>query len=167
MIAKLARSGAYSLEETEEFIDRTTRINSIQGIDIPDQRVTGADKDTEVVVEIFNEINSNGTKLSSGDLVLARISSYWPDARDEMMRRLQQWKSLRLKVDHDTLLRCVAAVVDGSYNHEDLPKRTILEIQSALSLTATAINVLLDTTKMYLGMDPGKIDNTKQAFPIW
>ena len=37
--------------------------------------------DIDVVVEIFNRVNSGGTKLSSGDLALARISAAWPDAR--------------------------------------------------------------------------------------
>ena len=72
-IVQLATSGAYSQEELADFTERTMTISNIGNIDIPDQRVTGADKDTKVVVEIFNEINSNGTKLSSGDLVLGRV----------------------------------------------------------------------------------------------
>ena len=56
--------------------------------------MTGPDKDVDVVVEIFNKLNSGGTKLSSGDLALARICAEWPDrtpgvafAADEMAVR--------------------------------------------------------------------------------
>ena len=90
----------------------------------------------------------------------------WSDAREEMRRRLQKWQSVGLAADHDTLLRCISAVLDNSYNHENLPKKTISEIQGALSLTATAINILLNTTETYLGMEPDKVYNTKQALPI-
>ena len=146
-IVQLSTSGAYSEGELAVFTERTMRIVSIGNIDIPDQRVTGADKNTEVVVEIFNEINSNGTKLSSGDLVLARISSMWPDAREEIGQRLLSWQTAGLAANHDLLLRCISAVLDGSYDHEELPKRTDSEIKNALTLTAQAINLLIRTSE--------------------
>ena len=37
------------------------------------ESITGADKTVDVVVDIFNRVNSGGTKLSRGDLALARI----------------------------------------------------------------------------------------------
>jgi hypothetical protein len=41
--------------------------------------VTGADKTLDVVVDIFNRVNSGGTKLSKGDLALAKICADWPE----------------------------------------------------------------------------------------
>ena len=35
------------------------------------EEVTGADKTIDVVVDIFNRVNSGGTKLSKGDSALA------------------------------------------------------------------------------------------------
>lgn len=165
-IVELTTSGAYQPEELALFTERTMKIQSIKDIDIPDQRVTGEDKDTSVVVEIFNEINSNGTKLSSGDLVLARISSMWPDAREELRRCLEDWHKVGFAADYDTILRCIAAVADGSYSHDDLPNKSISEIKDKLSLTTVAINELLNTIEKYLGMRADKVHNIKQAFPI-
>ena len=41
------------------------------------EAITGADKTVDVVVDIFNRVNSGGTKLSKGDLALARICAEW------------------------------------------------------------------------------------------
>ena len=47
------------------------------------EEVTGKDKDIEVVVDIFNQVNSGGTKLSKGDLALAKICADWPEGRND------------------------------------------------------------------------------------
>ena len=43
----------------------------------------GADKTIDVVVDIFNRVNSGGTKLSKGDLALAKICADGPRARGD------------------------------------------------------------------------------------
>jgi hypothetical protein len=42
----------------------------LEGMDLHIEEVTGADKSLDVVVDIFNRVNSGGTKLSKGDLAL-------------------------------------------------------------------------------------------------
>lgn len=63
------------------------RLDSIKKMDIHVQTVSGEDKTIDVVVEIFNNVNSGGTKLSKGDLALAKICSEWPEAREELKCR--------------------------------------------------------------------------------
>ena len=56
--------------------DRMTKVNRLSGIkdiELPIQTVTGDDKTIDVVVDIFNNVNSGGTKLSKGDLAMAKI----------------------------------------------------------------------------------------------
>ncbi len=72
------------------YFDRLNAIFSIRDIDLHIEEVTGEDKTVDLVVDIFNRVNSGGTKLSKGDLALARICAEWPDARDEMKKRLEQ-----------------------------------------------------------------------------
>ena len=55
----------------EKIGDYSARLSSLLGIvDIPLhlEEVTGTDKTLDVVVDIFNQVNSGGTKLSKGDL---------------------------------------------------------------------------------------------------
>ena len=65
-------------------------------VDLHVEEVTGADKTLDVVVDIFNQVNSGGTKLSKGDLALAKICADWPEARDTMKAKLKEWDKVEL-----------------------------------------------------------------------
>ena len=59
------------IDKLNLYIARLTRLDSIQERVFHLDNVTGEEKTVDVVVEIFNEVNSGGTKLSQGDLALA------------------------------------------------------------------------------------------------
>ena len=67
-----------------EFLDRLNRIDRIKETDLHIEEVTGEDKTIDVVVDIFNRVNSGGTKLSKGDLALAKVCAQWPEARQRL-----------------------------------------------------------------------------------
>ena len=71
-------------EKQGSYVGRLSRLLGIAEIDIHEEEVTGADKTLDVVVDIFNVANSGGTKLSKGDLALAKICAQWPEARATM-----------------------------------------------------------------------------------
>src|SRR6266481_7111016 len=66
-----------------DYVGRLSRLLGITDIDLHVEEVTGSDKTLDVVVDIFNQVNSGGTKLSKGDLALAKICVDWPEARDQ------------------------------------------------------------------------------------
>jgi len=76
-----------------DYITHLNAIQTIKQVDLHIEEVTGEDKTVDVVVDIFNRVNSGGTKLSKGDLALAKICAEWPEARDEMNRRLEKWRN--------------------------------------------------------------------------
>ncbi len=66
------------------YVERLARLRQVLERDFHEEKITGADKSIDVVVDIFNLVNSGGTKLSKGDLVLARKCAHWPEARAAM-----------------------------------------------------------------------------------
>ncbi len=54
------------------YINRLIQITGIKDVDLHIEEVTGEDKTIDVVVDIFNRVNSGGTKLSKGILRLLR-----------------------------------------------------------------------------------------------
>jgi hypothetical protein len=50
--------------------NRLARLVDVRDIDLHIEEITGRDKTVDEVVEIFNRVNSGGTKLSAGDLAL-------------------------------------------------------------------------------------------------
>jgi hypothetical protein len=69
---------------------RLARLRQVLDRDFHEEKITGEDKGIDVVVEIFNLVNSGGTKLSKGDLALAKKCAQWPEARAAMRTSLEQ-----------------------------------------------------------------------------
>ena len=68
-------------------LDKLNQLHMILKKDFHIEKITN--KDLDDVVHIFNEVNSGGTKLSSSDLALAKISAKRP-RREEMHTRLRK-----------------------------------------------------------------------------
>ena len=166
-ISRLVGNPSYSQKQAT-YLQRGLKVGQIKSVDLPIQQVTGDDKTTDVVVDIFNRVNSGGTKLSKGDLTLARIGASWPEARSEMQKRLGKWKQAGFNATLDWLLRCMNAVLVGASEFERLePEKTgVAPIQGALRQTENAVDHLLEAMRSHLHMDIDRIYNSKQAFPI-
>ena len=67
-IGALATSG-HAQGDIGTYVTRLGMLLGILDVDLHVEEVTGTDKTIDVVVDIFNQVNSGGTKLSKGDLV--------------------------------------------------------------------------------------------------
>ena len=152
----------------DAYLQRGLDLRQIRDADLPIQQITGEDKTTDVVVDIFNRVNSGGTKLSKGDLALARIGAQWPEVREQMQQRLRKWEAIGFSANLDWLLRCMNAVITGSSEFErlELERVGVERIQESLKETETAVNYLLETMRSHLFMDIDRVHNSKSAFPV-
>lgn len=166
-ISRLVGNANYA-DKQALYLQRGLKVQQITSIDLPVQQVTGEDKTTDIVVDIFNRVNSGGTKLSKGDLTLARIGASWPEARAEMQKRLGKWKRAGFSATLDWLLRCMNAVIVGASEFERLePEKTgVASIQKALRQTEKAVDRLLEAMRSHLHMDIDRVYTSKQAFPV-
>src|SRR5215470_9959542 len=89
-VARLSQQSALA-PHLGDYVGRLSQLLGILDIDLHIEEVTGADKSLDVVVDIFNQVNSAGTKLSKGDLALAKICAEWPEGRDAMKTKLKEW----------------------------------------------------------------------------
>jgi hypothetical protein len=62
------------------YMEGLSRLRSVLDRNLHEEKITGEDKTVNVVVDIFNRVNSGGTKLSKGDLALAKMCVAWPEA---------------------------------------------------------------------------------------
>ena len=95
------------------YINRLNAIEGIKTVEFHVEEVTGEDKSVDVVVDIFNQVNSGGTKLSKGDLALAKVCAEWPEARTEMKARLDKWRKADFHFRLELLLRCINTILTG------------------------------------------------------
>lgn len=157
LVARLA--GQPSLApRVGEYAGRLSRLLGILDIELYAEEITGPDKTIDVVVNIFfNRVNSGGTKLSKGDLALAKICSGWPEGRDEMKRHLKRWYNAGFNFNLDWLLRSVNTVLTGEarflYLHDKGPD----EVRDALRRAIHHIDASLNLISGRLGLDHDRV----------
>ena len=145
---------------------RLSRLLGILDVDLPVEEVTGADKSLDVVVDIFNRVNSGGTKLSKGDLALAKICAGWPEARDTTKQSLSEWAKRDYFFDLDWLLRSVNTVLTGEAKFSFLHEKSSEEVQDALKRAKDAIDDSLNMIDGYLGLDHDRVLFGRFAVPV-
>ncbi len=148
------------------YISRVTAVEGIKNVDLHVEEVTGEDKTVDVVVEIFNNVNSGGTKLSKGDLALAKICAEWPEARQEMKAVLQRWERANFHFKLDWLLRNINTIVTGEALFSALKDVSPPQFQEGLRQAEKAINYLLNMISGRLGLDHDDVLGGRYAFPV-
>ncbi len=148
------------------YISRLTHLLGVKSIQFHIEEVTGADKTVDVVVDIFNRVNSGGTKVSKGDLALARVCAEWPDARQELRRLLKQWEQAGFYFKMDWLLRNINTVLTGEAMFAALKDIDAPQFQTGLKQTEKAVNYLLNVVSGRLGLDHDRVLGGVYAFPI-
>lgn len=146
-----------------------SRLNKLLGIrekNFHIEEVTGADKTLDVVVEIFNVVNSGGTKLSKGDLALAKICADWPEARDTMKTSIARWRKEGYDFSLDWLLRSVNTVLTGEAKFLYLHTQGADDISGALKRAVRHIDTALNMISGRLGLDHDRVLFSKFAVPV-
>lgn len=149
-----------------EYVARLSRLLGITDVDLHIEEVTGADKSLDVVVDIFNRVNSGGTKLSKGDLALAKICAEWPEGRDAMKAKLKEWSKADYHFTLDRLLRSVNTVLTGEAKFQHLHEKTSSEVQEALARTAKHIETSLNLIGGRLGLDHDQVFFGRFGVPV-
>lgn len=162
-IAKMATLGADFMTRR---LENLNRLHEVTTIDIHIDEITGTDKTTDEVVEIFNVVNSGGTKLSKGDLALAKICAGWPEARTRMKTHLTTWNKAGYDFNLDWLLRCLNTVLTGKAEFRHLDDQPAAKIEEGLKRATKAIDSTLNLIAGRLGLDHHRVLFGRYAIPV-
>jgi hypothetical protein len=148
------------------FINRLNAIDSIKNIDLHIEEVTGEDKTVDVVVDIFNRVNSGGTKLSKGDLALAKICAEWPEARAEMKVRLDKWRGAGFFFKLEWLMRCINTIITDEALFSALKDVDTQTFRKGLEQAEKSVDLLLNLIASRLGLDHDRVLGSRYSFPL-
>lgn len=157
---------APSPDKFGDYTGRLSNILAIKDVDLHIEEVTGADKSLDVVVDIFNRVNSGGTTLSKGDLALAKVCANWPDARNVMKKKLEEWESAGYDFTRDWLLRSVNTVLTGEAQFHYLHYKSAAEIQDGMARATRQIDQCLNYIGGRLGLDHDRVFFGRYAVPV-
>ena len=149
-----------------KYVGRLTSLLSITDIDLHIDKVVGSDKSIEVVVDIFNRVNSGGTKLSKGDLALAKICANWPEGRSKMKTQIKTWQESGYNFNLDWLLRSVNTIVTGEAKFIHLHDQSAEEIKNGLDRAVKLIDSALNMIGGRLGLDHDRVLFGRFAIPV-
>jgi hypothetical protein len=148
------------------YAGRLSQILSITEKELYIDEVTGADKTLDVVVDIFNRVNSGGTKLSKGDLALAKICAEWPEARETMKAKIKEWNGSGYHFNLDWLLRSVNTVLTGEAKFQYLHDKSAEEVQGGLKQAIKHIDTSLNLISGRLGLDHDQVFFGRFGVPV-
>ena len=154
------------LKRTSSLTKRLIKLRNIRDIDVHIEDVSGPEMTLDVVVDIFNRVNSGGRKLSKGDLALARICSVEPDARSRMRKALDEWSEAGFGFSLDWLLRSVTTIATGDARFLALHDLDASTFNAALQRAINHTNTVLDLIGARLGLDHQQVLTGHFAFPI-
>ncbi|MGM7644319.1 GmrSD restriction endonuclease domain-containing protein [Nocardia sp. JW2] len=148
------------------YLDRLNKLREITHREFNVETITGSDRTVDEVVDIFNRVNSGGTKLSKGDLALATLCAQWPQARGNLRDHLIRWDKDGYTFTLDWLLRNVIAVGNGRSHFDALGDLEPAEFELALSESARQVDTFLDTVAGRLGLDHDRVLMGRYAIPV-
>jgi hypothetical protein len=153
-------------EVLNTYLERLNRIKEIDNRNFNQEKITGLGKTVDEVVDIFNIVNSGGTKLSKGDLALAKLCAEWPEARKELRENLDRWRSAGFKFSLEWLLRNATAVAKGRALFSFLSDISATDFEVALKQSVNHIGTFLDAASGRLGLDHDRVLMGRYAIPV-
>ncbi|MEU0545072.1 DUF262 domain-containing protein [Nocardia sp. NPDC005978] len=161
-VENIARHG----ESARVYLDRVNRLAQIVDRDLPEQRLTDEHHDLDIIVDIFNQLNSSGTTLSKGDLAIAKACSRVPDARRRVRDHMGRWREAGYKFRTDWVLRNITAAATSRVDFDSLDAVSTDTFATALEHTPGHIDSILAALSERLGIDHDRVLLGRTAVPV-
>ncbi|KPK47995.1 MAG: hypothetical protein AMK72_07655 [Planctomycetes bacterium SM23_25] len=91
------------------YTDSLTALKNVREKDIPEQVVPGHASITEAI-DIFDRVNSQGTKLTDAELALTHVTGKWPEARRELKKKIDELAKHHFYFNLTFMVRALTAV---------------------------------------------------------
>jgi hypothetical protein len=112
-----------------ELSQNLTTLRNILNKDFLVQQVPGNSVIDEAI-DIFDRVNSLGTKLSDADLALTHITGKWPEARRVLKKKIGELENKQFAFDLTFMTRCLVGIVKGRGLFETIHKSSKEEVQA-------------------------------------
>lgn len=132
---------AQKLVLAERYNNRLQQLRAIQSIDLPAQTVPMQASLSEAI-DIFDRVNSQGTKLTDADLALTHVTAKWPTARRIMKEKLDELADRRFYFDLTFMTRALTGVVARRALFETIHGREAAELTDGWNRLSNILDYL-------------------------
>jgi hypothetical protein len=122
--------------------ENLTRLRNVLERDYPIQIVPSS-AHIDDAINVFDRVNSLGTKLTDAELALAHITGKWPLARQVMKDKIRELESKRFAFDLTFMVRSLTAVVHSSALFEKIHQTLAPELKTGWDDLTKILNYLV------------------------
>ncbi len=142
-IAQIVATETHSaFEIAQQLNDNLNRLRRIRDIELPVQYVP-PDASLEEAVDIFDRVNSQGTKLTDAELALTHVTSKWSEARRNMKKKMEDLSQKRFAFDLTFMTRALTVVVCKRALFETIHPVKRPELENGWQSLNTILNYLV------------------------
>jgi hypothetical protein len=100
--------------------------------------------DVREVVDMFNALNSEGTRLSETDLAMAIMVITWPSAKTEIARLVAKYKAKDFEFDKEFIVRCLNIIACERAKYTELKNTNSIRLEQAAKNLEKALDYISD-----------------------
>lgn len=115
-------------------------------------------------IDIFDRVNSLGTKLSDADLALTHITGKWPEARRVMKQKIRELGDKNFKFDLRFMVRCLVGIIKGRALFETIHETPKDKVKEGWVKLNKILDYLITILPKYLYIHSAEDVNTTNIF---
>ena len=132
---KITGDDGAAFQVAQVFSDNLSKLKDIKQVDLPIQLVP-AEASMDDAIDVFDRVNSLGTKLTEAELALTHVTGKWPHARRTIKAKMDMLGSQSLDLDLNFMTRALVCAVTGHALYEQIhntPQPELLDGWARLS----------------------------------
>lgn len=99
--------------------DNLTKLRDIRTADLPEQ-VIPTNASLDQAIDVFDRVNSLGTKLTDADLALTHVTGKWPEARRTVKAKMEELKAVNFDFELQFMTRALVCAVTNHALYEQI-----------------------------------------------
>jgi hypothetical protein len=145
------------------YTDHLTKLQNVLKTDYPIQTVP-PEANIDAAIDIFDRVNSQGTKLTDAELALTHITGKWPKARQEMKRKIDHLRVDGFAFNLTFMVRSLVGVVHERALFELIHKTDAEKIIDGWDRLTKILDYLVDILKGHAYIHSTDDLNTTNVF---
>jgi len=160
-VSKKESGDAFTIAKV--LFDNLTKLKNILEIQFPVQYIPGA-AGIDESIDIFDKVNSLGTKLSDADLALTHITGKWSEARRVLKQKIKELEEKKFYFDLGFMVRCLVGIVKSRGLFETIHKTPKDEIIGGWKKLSKILDYLITIFPKYAYIHSAEDVNTTNIF---
>ena len=130
------------MDLAQQLMDNLTQIRAIADVDLPEQ-IVPSEAILDEAIDVFDRVNSQGTKLTDAELALTHVTGKWPIARRELKAKIEDCADIGFDFGLTFMTRALTTAVTNRALFETIHPRPRHELENGWNKLVKILDYLL------------------------